>query len=98
MSETKCKRCSDCANSEHHWIDNDFFGDFDDPEPDSDPRYSHVCKHCDAVGSECPDCDGAGGDLYDTDFEWECERCKGEGVVLGLAALDDDGEPLGGER
>lgn len=90
MPPTKpCQRCAECKHDEHHWMYNDWFGDFDDEEPDADPRYSHVCKHCDAIGSECPDCEGIGGDE-----DAECERCKGAGVILDWAALDSEGNPI----
>jgi hypothetical protein len=72
MSE--CRRCGECRDREHHWLDNPDFGA--DPEwlaeyeDAGNPEHSHVCKHCDAYGDECEYCEGEG-----------CEECDGEGVV-----------------
>jgi DnaJ-class molecular chaperone len=46
---------------------------------------SHSCKHCDAVGIECPACDGEGTVTHfrgGHDYENECRLCKGEGVLF----------------
>ncbi len=67
-----CRRCSGCANSSHHWIDN--------TEAESPAEHSHVCKHCPALGHFCGQCQGEGVDLDDD--ETECPICKGEGVLL----------------
>jgi len=58
-----CRRCSVCEGMTHHWMDNEDCSGPDDP--------SHVCKHCDAVGDFCDECDGAG-----------CAHCNGDGVLL----------------
>ena len=55
-------RCEVCANSPHHWIEN---------------SAEYICKHCDALGSECFECDG-GGTHEDGTL---CEVCHGDGVI-----------------
>lgn len=71
---SKCRRCSECPDSKHHWLDNPHFGDavetLDDDTSPSALMHTHVCKHCDVLGDECVDCDGDG-----------CCSCDGEGVV-----------------
>lgn len=71
-----CRRCNECAESAHHWLDN---GDFENSKDNANKPTgnSHVCKHCDAVGDECEDCDGIGdsGGIV-------CKQCNGEGVVV----------------
>lgn len=93
-----CPRCSECEGQTHHWMDNSDFGagllyeDDGDDQPEN-PDYAFVCKHCPAVGGECPDCDGEGHndelladiDATDDDFFADCSRCKGTGVIEGLA-------------
>lgn len=72
-----CRRCDQCPNSTHHWID--YVGEIDIDST------SHSCKHCDAVGIECPACDGEGiVTLFrdGQDYENECRLCDGEGVLL----------------
>lgn len=64
----ECRRCSECRNSEHHWLDNMDFEDADDPE--------YVCKHCPAVGTECSYCDEGMADSGKL-----CGICKGEGIL-----------------
>jgi len=68
-TKTKCRRCSECRNNSHHWMDN--------PDCYSEADPSHVCKHCEETGNECEYCcgDGCG------DAEQSCVNCNGEGVV-----------------
>ena len=48
-----------------------------------------VCKHCDAVGEECPACEGLGttpdfddpAGLDGLSLEDECPTCEGWGVI-----------------
>jgi primosomal protein N' len=47
--------------------------DFDSP--------SHSCKHCDAVGIECPACDGE-GILAEMGEMARCKLCQAEGVLF----------------
>ncbi len=63
-----CRRCSDCRDSRHHWL------------PVCQPQHDYDCKHCDAIGRECPECCGEG-----------CDNCKGEGVLVMINAEVDDG-------
>lgn len=94
----ECQRCSECRDAEHHWLPNPGFGDGDEPDEDEDedgdaepqnPDYAFVCKHCPAVGGECPECDGDGVTSYPTldgdDVEEDCPKCLGWGVIEGLA-------------
>lgn len=69
-----CRRCSDCPDADHHWIDNsECYG----PE---DPQF--CCKHCDALGDECETCDGEGGRYVETaERTVLCPPCKGYGVI-----------------
>ena len=81
MSDSaKCRRCSECANSSHHWLPNVSYGDEDAPEELQDIEF--ICKHCEAKGVECIACggDGLAVDLTDTDNA-ECLECSGEGVI-----------------
>jgi hypothetical protein len=90
-----CRRCSECVGAEHHWIDNPGFGndeDDDDPEMPGNPDYTHTCKHCPALGSECSECDGdgvIGVPVFEADdTEETCPKCDGHGVIEGLACTD----------
>lgn len=84
-----CRRCADCRNARHHWLDNDDFGN--DPDEAEDPvDVTHVCKHCPALGMECEACDGSGSALgLDAAMEAigrgenppDCSVCGGEGVI-----------------
>ena len=76
MSE--CRRCAECSQSEHHWLDNDDFGNLDNPENPASVNAEYVCKHCDALGNECGACSGEGG--YDVDGDDECGMCDGTGI------------------
>lgn len=71
----KCKRCDGCRDMPHHRMDNPDFGNDDDP--DELNEFDCVCKHCDAVGNLCQQCDGYGQEL-DTNF---CNSCDGYGVI-----------------
>ena len=63
-------------------------------EHPEDPEY--LCKHCEAGGTACPDCDG---DVYSRKpslGDEPCELCKGEGVLIvedappnGIVLADD---------
>jgi hypothetical protein len=75
IANETCPRCADCANSDHHWIE-------DDGPCDDSPWPCYACKHCEAIGADCPRC-GNGG-RTDT-----CLRCEGEGIVPATAFLCD---------
>lgn len=76
-----CRRCSECANSSHHWIPNASFGD---DSAGVTSRFEFICKHCPAVGNECPGCCGTGeGESDTTDL---CTECDGDGVILAQAS------------
>ena len=65
----KCRRCSECPNSEHHWMENTSFGD------PLDGIGEYICKHCSIQGTECVKCGGQGT----TDEPDElCGDCGGE--------------------
>jgi len=77
VQKVKCRRCSECPNSNHHWLPNSDFGNDEDPEAEHTMR-DYVCKHCPMVGNECPACFGSG----ETDDEdGPCPDCDGEGVI-----------------
>ena len=77
-----CRRCSECEGMTHHWLP-----DCDDAVP---PTYTAVCKHCEAVGDECPVCADNEDDLEEDDLEEDeeeleaaelCRCCHGAGIV-----------------
>jgi hypothetical protein len=59
---TRCRRCTACEGCTHHWVER---GD----ARETFPLYTHVCKHCDAVGIYCSVCQGNG-----------CHVCANEGM------------------
>lgn len=78
----KCRRCSECAGLEHHWIDDTL------SEESHWPYY--VCKHCDAIGQECPRSDIDGGRAS------RRLRHEGAGIVVAtmFAVTRDDDSPI----
>lgn len=95
----ECRRCVDCADSSHHWMENDDWDEFEDREPTDEEMENHpsfACKHCDAVGEYCPRCDGSGeaqwieGGFHSILRVAECPDCRGEGVIL----INQPDEPL----
>jgi co-chaperonin GroES (HSP10) len=46
----ECRRCIECPDEAHHWIENSEFEDAGDPE--------FECKHCEAVCDSADDADG----------------------------------------
>jgi hypothetical protein len=77
-----CRRCSDCLDLDHHWMPNGDFGNEGDPERPDATGNEYVCKHCDAVGDECPDCDAPPEDLDWDNYLTDCDRCCGRGVAV----------------
>jgi hypothetical protein len=65
-----CRRCSECATSSHHWIE--------DWDPATQTEFG--CKHCGLRGVACPDCGGDGCGVNGDDAPL-CEQCQGEGVL-----------------
>lgn len=97
MTNSECRRCSECPDSEHHWLDNGDFGNGDAQGAYIGAQY--VCKHCPALGVECLECHG--GDLLggeDSEHRridrWrsECRMCRGHGVILCGHSLSEDAE------
>ena len=74
--QSTCSRCPGCESRTLHWVGNCYFGNPYAPPPMREN--SHECKHCDALGDECCDCQGSGKVENDA----VCALCKGEGVVL----------------
>jgi hypothetical protein len=75
-----CPRCTGCEGQYHHWL-----AEIDHADP---PLYTHGCKHCDAIGMTCDECDEAGM-IEGTAGTVTCLPCHGEGVVvLGLLSED----------
>jgi hypothetical protein len=85
MRTNQCRRCSECKGQDHHWLDNPDFGNGDDPDDPASVDYQFTCKHCPAMGGECPDCDGLGIQDDDIEDDRDCPRCQGVGIVDGLA-------------
>lgn len=100
MTTTQCRRCSVCVGQSHHWLDNPDCMRYDsetglalnDDGEVVNVFATHVCKHCPALGDECPACQGAGliehgtgqpnsegGELT---VDITCPDCNGEGVRL----------------
>lgn len=73
-----CRRCTECDGMEHHWLDNSAFGN--GKVEGALKEFTHVCKHCDAVGVVCGDCDGSGRCPVDPVSGGCCTTCSGEGV------------------
>lgn len=76
MSDQQCPRCEECRNSSHHWLFNEDYGltaetlaELDEEERAlvSSTTHTHTCKHCTAVGMECDECRGEGGEDEDED-------------------------------
>jgi DnaJ-class molecular chaperone len=75
---TKCRRCTDCQLTKHHWLNNPGFAD--DEAESSDIEF--ICKHCPATGSECRKCHGSGQFKEPRSaFSDICPVCDGEGVL-----------------
>ena len=76
MSKTvTCPKCSECRSNSHHWMDNTA-----DPGDGLSERIpTHICKHCDQQGYECPACCGDGLDM--DELNGLCRFCRGEGVI-----------------
>lgn len=77
----ECRRCGDCRGMTHHWMENPDFGN--DPSDAEHPvNVTHLCKHCDATGSECERCEGQGMVTRGDERE-ACPDCGSEGVIAG---------------
>lgn len=76
-AKNQCRRCSECRDSEHHWMENPGFAD--DEELPARRLATHCCKHCDALAMECQSCDGEG--YADFDEEELCPECRGAGCI-----------------
>jgi DnaJ-class molecular chaperone len=51
-----------------------------------------LARSVDAMGEECPACDGDGYQERLNDYQmvtWVCEKCNGTGRVLAYDAMDD---------
>lgn len=78
----QCRRCSECSNSEHHWMERCVFDA-------SDELYAtHVCKHCEILGFECQECggdgkhDSGGFTPWGEPIDLPCESCQSHGVIV----------------
>lgn len=100
MTETRpCRRCSECANSAHHWLD--CCEVIDEGLETGELIFDRVCKHCGLLGTACEECDGwglvgtpayvAGGEIVGQDGE-ECAACKGNGVIESCLYSSEDEE------
>ena len=41
-----CRKCEECKDLDHHWIENSDFGD----EGEENNACDMICKHCEALG------------------------------------------------
>lgn len=87
---TQCRRCEECKDYSHHWMDNGKYGD-EEYWDDNDSSTTHVCKHCGALGDECETCFGVGvnPDSEDDDDGSMCLECNGEGVIYVMEGSGD---------
>lgn len=83
MERPKCRRCSECGGSEHHWIE-----DLEEPpqgfedDPEWESRWTHVCKHCDAVALMCFRCVDGVIEVAPGVPKKVCTNCTGYGCIL----------------
>lgn len=71
-----CRRCSECPNSYHHWIE--CCEEIETGEA-GEVIFDRVCKHCGCLGTACEKCDGDG-----------CEECRQEGVIESCMYIGDE--------
>lgn len=69
-TETKCPRCDGCAGSDHHWMDDNL--------GEESPWPFYGCKHCEAIGCDCPQCGGPDNE----DACSTCLECEASGIVI----------------
>lgn len=70
LESLECRRCSECPDGPHHWIDDGY------------TLTGWTCKHCEAIGVQCYHCAGEG--MVPENYgpgELTCPSCHGEGVV-----------------
>jgi hypothetical protein len=79
-----CRRCADCPNSQHHWMEELTYapGDNEDDPEDGDPIAAYTCKHCSVLGNECESCDGVGAFGDGKEDPEICPTCCGSGIVV----------------
>lgn len=101
MNEARpCRRCSECPNSDHHWIEH--FEEFDEGLEEGELIFDHVCKHCGLLGNLCEACDGSGsGDLIPAYVSFgeivgpdcpDCSECHGAGCIASCLYSSEDDE------
>ena len=78
-----CRKCAECRELDHHWVDNSDFGDEDEENNACDM----ICKHCEALGDACDNCSGTGDDWGEP-----CAECDGNGVCLKVDGKTDESE------
>ncbi len=66
-----CRRCSECSQSLHHWIELPVIC------PTKGPLCDYSCKHCDAAADACEACWGDGA----SEAGIRCDDCDGLGVI-----------------
>lgn len=78
-----CRRCSECPNSRHHWMD--CCEEIETAE--GTVIFDRICKHCELLGTDCEACGGdgcmdTGGVTPQGQFiNDHCPACDGYGVV-----------------
>jgi hypothetical protein len=88
-----CRRCSECPESKHHFVPVGGVGG-----GTLSAAFTHVCKHCRQLGTECREC---WGDGEAPDGSGECTGCEGHGVAWNVgdqAPADDAGDEECGEE
>lgn len=65
----RCRRCSECPDGPHHFIEN---LDFDD-ESKLDEVDEYTCKHCEVTAAMCEQCDVA---VWPAHASGLCEECR----------------------
>ena len=67
-----CRRCSECANSRHHWIE---CCEAVETGEAGEVIFDRICKHCECLGTVCEECETRGV------VDIGCANCEGYGVV-----------------
>jgi hypothetical protein len=68
MSNTECRRCSECVDQEHHFLPHEY------DDADGNGHLYYPCKHCDARAWACDSCDVAFWPAVDA--SGLCPECK----------------------
>jgi hypothetical protein len=84
LSHDRCELCEGYPDGRHCWT----LADPEDvPTQDADETW-YACRHCPAIGRECPECWGSG--VFDDceETEADCPVCEGYGVLDEVKAKE----------